>query len=97
VLALAPQESKSGCCDTRSVLWNRICRDLAHERLHDAALAVDAGDSVEFEVLECSGRHPSDALVEEVRARGADEIVLAGGLGRSELRRLRRRSTVPVN
>lgn len=101
VLALAFHESESGCCDTRSVLWNEVCRDLAREDLARAARALDSGHTVDLEVLVCGGRHPADAVAREALDREADEIVLADpaatGLGRRERRRLQRRSTVPVS
>jgi hypothetical protein len=101
VLSLAPEESDSGCCDTRSVLWNEICGDLAREDLARASRAVTSTESVEFDRLIYRGRHPADALAREALARGVDEIVFvdpkATALGRRERRRLRRRSAVPVS
>jgi hypothetical protein len=103
VLALAPQEPQifPVKCDTRRVLWNQILREIAHEDLTRAYMAVDAGDDVEFDVLLCPGRHPADALAAEAMTRCADEIVLADpsytGLRWRERRRLRRRSPLPVD
>jgi hypothetical protein len=101
VLSLAAEEPDSGCCDTRSVLWNEICRDLAREQLARASRTLHGTESVEFDVLAYRGRHPADALAREAAARGADEIVLADpaatALGRREQRRLRRRSHIPVS
>jgi nucleotide-binding universal stress UspA family protein len=94
VVALAVQEPASrGCCDTRSVLWNRIARELAQEQLAQAraALAENAAD-VELAVLAHSGRRVAETVVTEARRRQADEIVLADpsacGLSRRERRRL---------
>jgi nucleotide-binding universal stress UspA family protein len=94
VVALAVEEPASrGCCDTRSVLWNRIARELAREQLAQAraALAENAAE-VELAVLAHSGRRVADTLVTEARRREADEIVLADpsscGLSRRERRRL---------
>ena len=102
VLALVAEERPSSrCCDTRSVLWNQICRDLARDDLTRAALAVGAQADVDFDVLVAHGRGAVDTLGREALARGADEIVLAdpraSGLGPIERRRLRRRSPVPVS
>jgi hypothetical protein len=102
VLSLARQEHKAdGCCDTRSVLWNQVCRDLASEDLAVAALAVEGSQAVELDTLVCTGRHAAEAVAREALARGADQIVLAdpraSGLGSVERRRLRRRSPVPVS
>ena len=93
VLALAVEEPvKRGCCDTRSVLWNRITREIAQKDLararmvvEDAAgvelgVRVDGGrDSldVEFGVLRHTGRRVSEAVEREALRRGADQVVLA--------------------
>jgi hypothetical protein len=94
VVALAVEEPASrGCCDTRSVLWNRIARELAGEQLAQAraALAENAAEA-ELAVLAHSGRRVADTLVTEARRREVDEIVLADpgscGLSRRERRRL---------
>ena len=101
VLAIARQEeARNGCCDTRSVLWNEVCRDLANEDLFRASRAVRGQAGVDFEVLAAPDRGVVDAIAREALARGADEIVLAdpraSGLGAIERRRLRRRSPVPI-
>ena len=101
VVALARQENaRNGCCDTRSVLWNKVCRELANEDLSRASRAVGNQAGVEFEVLAAPDRKVVDAIAREAVARGADEIVLAdprrSGLGGLELRRLRRRSSIPI-
>jgi hypothetical protein len=101
VVTLARQEDpRNGCCDTRSVLWNEVCRDRANHDLSRASQAVGHHPGVEFEVLVAPGRKVVDAISREAVARGADEIALAdprgSGLGGLERRRLRRRSTVPV-
>jgi hypothetical protein len=98
VLNLVAQESeKGGCCDTRSVLWNEISRDLGQEALTRATLAIEGREAVHMEAVLFSGRSAPDVIVREVRDREADEVVLAsaplGPLGR---RRLRRISPVPV-
>lgn len=101
VLALAPEERPpKGCCDTRSVLWNRMRRELAGEHLTRAAQLVDRHPGVNFDVLIARVGRADEALAGEALARGADEIVLAdprAGLGRLEIRRLRRRSPVAVS
>jgi hypothetical protein len=101
VVSLSAEEPNSGCCDTRSVLWNEISGDLAREDLARAARAVTWTEAVEFDRLTYRGRHPADALAREAVARGVDEIVFvdpkATALGRRERRRLRRRSAVPVS
>ena len=102
VLALAAEEpTSSGCCDTRSVLWNRLCRDLARESLDRAAQLVGPRLDADFAVLAARAGRAVDGLAHEVTTRGADEIVLAdpraSGLGRLERRRLRRTSPVPVS
>ena len=101
VVVLAREEdARTGCCDTRAVLWNRVCRDLATEDVSRAASAVGGQPGVEFGVLTAPSGKVADSVAREAVARGADEIVLAdprgSGLGRLELRRLRRSSAVPV-
>ena len=100
VLALARQEPElRRCCDRRSVLWNRICRELASEDLAKATHAISGG-AVELDTLVCSDRDAVDAVTREALVRGADQIVLAdpsaSGLGAIERWRLRRRSPIPV-
>jgi hypothetical protein len=82
VVALARQEApRNGCCDTRSVMWNEVCRDLANEDLSRASRAVGNQAGVEFEVLAAPGRKVVDAIAREALTRGADQIVLADPRG----------------
>jgi hypothetical protein len=102
VVALARQENtESGCCDTRSVLWNQLCRDRANQDLSRASRAVGGQEGVEFELLVAPDRKVVDAITREAVARGADEVVLAdprrSGLGALERRRLRRNSGIPIH
>jgi len=102
VIALAAEEHPSRqCCDTRSVLWNGVCRDMAREDLARAGHVVERDPEVALHVVGTPARRAHDVLADEALARGADEIVLAdprrSGLGRLELRRLRRTSPVPVS
>ena len=98
VVSLAVEEPASrGCCDTRSVLWNRIARELAEEQLAHGRAALDgAAAAVDFAVLAHSGRRVAERLVKEAGSRDADEIVVAdpasSGLTRRELRRLEARA-----
>jgi hypothetical protein len=101
IVSVVHQESGMiGCCGLQSDLWNEICRELAQDDLEKAFVAVDRDERVELDVVISAGRHAADALADEARVRGADEIVLvdprASGLGMLERRRLRRRSPVPV-
>src|SRR5215203_3886063 len=102
VLVIAAQErAPKGCCDTRSVLWNGVCRDFARSHLARAAQVVGPRADVDFAVLAAQVGHAVGTLAREASARGADEIVLAdpraSGLTRFERRRLRRSSPVPVS
>ena len=102
VLALAVEERPSSrCCDTRSLLWNRICGDMAREDLARAARVVDRHPDVDFGVIVARGGRAAEALADEALARGADQIILADArksrLGALERRRLRRTSPVPVS
>ncbi len=101
VNAMARQEApRNGCCDMRSVLWNEVCRGLANEDLRRASRAIRNHAGVEFEMLAAPDRKVVDAIAREALTRGADEMVVAdtrrSGLGGLELRRLRRRSAVPI-
>ena len=101
VVALAPQEPVArGCCDTRSVLWNAVRRELAQEDLARARLALDGARNVDLERVEHPVRRSVEAVVGEAERRGASEIVMADparcGLGRRDRRRLRRLSQIPV-
>jgi hypothetical protein len=102
VVVLAREEpQRSGCCDTRSTLWNRVCRDLAHEDLSRAHGALCDRGRVAYRLLVAPGRDVVGSITREALAQGADQIVVAdprgSGLGRLELRRLRRVSPVPVS
>jgi len=100
VVALATEEPHSnGCCDTRSVLWNRVCRDFARDHLARAARVVGPHPDVDFRVLPAPLGRAVDTLTGEASERAADGIVLADpracGLTRLERRRLGRSSPVP--
>jgi hypothetical protein len=102
VVALAPVEpERARCCDTRSVLWNGVQRELAESELAKARLAVDDDASVDLTVLGYVGLGAADAITGHAAELGAERIVLAdaraAGLGRWAQRRLRRRSVVPVS
>lgn len=102
VVALAAVEpERSRCCDTRSVMWNAIQRELAQSELARARLAVDDDPDVELDVLGYPGISAADAIAGRAAELGAESIVVAdpraAGLGRWSLRRLRRRSAVPVS
>jgi hypothetical protein len=100
VRLVAQEPEVQGCCDTRSVLWNEICRDLAREDLARARRAVEGHEGVHLDVVLFSGRRPDRVVVREALARDADEVILADPratrLGRLARRRLRRTSPVPV-
>jgi hypothetical protein len=100
VVVMARKEpERSGCCDTRSTLWNGICRDLAHEELSRAHSAVRDVERVDFRLLVAPAREVVGSITREAVARKADRIVVAdagGGIGRLERRRLSRISPVPV-
>lgn len=101
VVVLAREEpGQNGCCDTRSAMWNEMCRVLAKEELAKASRTLEGRAGIELEVLPVPARKVVDAITRAAVARGADEIVLAdprgSGLGGRERRRLRRRSPIPV-
>ena len=94
VVVVAVEEAVGrGCCDTRSVLWNRLARERAGEELMRARLAIDDDPRVELGVLLHGGRRVPEAVEREALRRDATEIVIAdpraSGLSRREQRRLR--------
>jgi hypothetical protein len=100
VLALAVEEPVGrGCCDTRSVLWNGIERELAEGDLARARMAVVDAPEVELGILVHSGRRVAEAVEREALRRGADEVILAdpgaGGLSRRARRQLRASGLAP--
>jgi hypothetical protein len=101
VVALAPQEPASGprCCGNPHY-WNGVQRELAGSELARARLAVEGAEEVTLEVLRHDVLHPTEAIIRRAAAVGAARIVLADAhasrLGRRAVRRLRRRSAVPV-
>jgi nucleotide-binding universal stress UspA family protein len=102
VLSLVVQEAeKTGCCDTRSVMWNDVLRGIAREDLARARVAVEGHPAVTVDMVSFSGRRAADVVIREAVARDADAIILAdarsGRIGALERRRLRRKSPVPVS
>ena len=98
VVSLAREEPTGRpCCGTHSVFWNGVQRELAETELARARLtAEDAAMSV----LPVPVLRVEDAIARRAAAVEAERIVLAdpraSGLGRRAVRRLRRRSPVPV-
>jgi hypothetical protein len=101
VVALAGQEPERRlCCDIRSVYWNRLQRELAESDLARARLVVEDADDVALDILRFGVPHLAAAIARRAASVGAGRILLAdrrqSGLGRWAVRRLRRRSPVPV-
>jgi hypothetical protein len=95
VVTLARQEPEAKrCCDTRSVYWNGVVREMAESDLTKARLALEDSAEVELDVLPVAGGRAADAIAERATELGVERVVLADpracGLGRRELRRLRR-------
>jgi hypothetical protein len=102
VVALALQEpDRRRCCDLKSGYWNRLMREMAQADLAKARLALDDDPSVRLDVLGFSGTRAPDAIADYAAELEAERIVVAdaraAGLGRRALRRLRRRSALPVS
>jgi len=98
VVSLARVEpTNRPCCDTRSVFWNGVQRELAEAELARARLTAEEAT---LAVLPVPVLRTVEAIVRRAAALGAERIVLAdargSGLGRRAVRRLRRRSAVPV-
>jgi nucleotide-binding universal stress UspA family protein len=76
------------CCDTRSVYWNEVLREIAADELDCARLAVGSRAAVEFRVI--SGRSVPSAIADEAELCDADVIVLGHEQGRLPWTRMRR-------
>ena len=76
-------------------------REMAQAELTKARLVVDDDPSVRLDVLGFFGLRAPDAIASYAAELKADRIVLAdaraAGLGRRALRRLRRRSALPIS
>jgi hypothetical protein len=95
VVTLARQEpERKRCCDTRSVYWNGVLRELAASDLTKARLVVEDNPDVELDVLPVAVGRAAEAIAGRAAELGVERVVLADpracGLGRRELRRLRR-------
>ena len=76
------------CCDTRSVYWNELLREIARDELGRARMAVGSGPGTEFRVI--SGRSVSRAIAEEAERCKADVVVLSRERGLLPWTRMRR-------
>lgn len=80
VVAVAVTESEdTGCCDTRSVYWNGVVRELAARDLDRARSLVGAGAGAEFRVV--TDRSVPAALALEAERSRADMIVVPSTRG----------------
>jgi hypothetical protein len=76
LVAVAVVEAeRSGCCDLRSGVWNRMQRELAAEQLRNARTHLAPDIRPAFAVAE--GSSVEDSLVRESLAGGYDVIVVA--------------------
>ncbi len=99
VLAVAVLEvERRGCCDTRTVLWNRMQREVAAEDLDAARPHVEDGCA---DFIAAAGYDLAAVIEREARARACDAIVVP--VRRRGLRRksnleasLRARTSLPV-
>ena len=80
VVAVAVTESEDkGCCDTRSVYWNGVVRELAARDLDRARSLVGAGAAAEFRLV--IERSDAAALALEAQRSAADMIVVPSTRG----------------
>jgi K+-sensing histidine kinase KdpD len=73
VTVAVAEPTDQGCCDTRSVYWNGVVRELAADELARARALVDA-NAADFRVV--SGRSVASAVAHEAERCGADTVVL---------------------
>src|SRR5919109_1655617 len=72
VLALAVEEPvKRGCCDTRSVLWNRITREIAQKDLARARMVVE--DAAEAEAVNDAAEAKAQVVEDAAEAEAVDD------------------------
>ena len=76
------------CCDTRSVYWNGVLRELAGDELGRARMAVGSGAAAEFRVI--SGRSVPSAIADEAERCRADVVVVGRERGLLPWTRMRR-------
>ena len=76
------------CCDTRSVYWNGVLRELAGDELSRAVVAVGSDAGAEFRVI--SGRSVSSAIAQEAERCKADVVIVGRDRGLLPWTRMRR-------
>jgi nucleotide-binding universal stress UspA family protein len=76
------------CCDTRSVYWNEVLREVAADELGRARMAVGSAAAVEFRVI--SGRSVPSAIADEAERCNADVVVVGCARGLLPWTRVRR-------
>ncbi len=76
------------CCDTRSVYWNGVLRELARDELSRAVVAVGSDADAEFRVI--SGRSVPSAIAEEAERCEADVVIVGRERGLLPWTRTRR-------
>ena len=80
VVAVAVIESEdTGCCDTRSVYWNGVVRELAAKDLDRARSLLGEGTVADFRLV--IERSVAAALALEAQRSGADMIVVPSTRG----------------
>jgi nucleotide-binding universal stress UspA family protein len=80
VVAVAVTEPENaGCCDTRSVYWNGVVRQLATQDLDRARSLVGAGAAADFKLL--TERSVLAGMALEAQRSGADMVVLPSDRG----------------
>jgi len=62
------------CCDTRSVYWNQVVRELAEDELAGARDVVSLNAAADFRVV--SGESLPSAIAREAEQGGADMVVM---------------------
>ena len=101
VVAAVAEPEGTRCCDTRSVYWNGVVRELAAHELGDARDMLGANTTADYRVV--SDRSMTAAIAKEADRAGADLIVVPAQRGpfrwlrQREGRRVQRRTRCVVH
>lgn len=88
VTVAVSEPTDTGCCDTQSVYWNEVLREVAGDELGRARIALGSGAGAEFRVI--SGRSVPSAIADEAERCDADVVIVGRERGLLPWTRMRR-------